>query len=121
MTEKKLTPRVGDRVIVNPPSGRTYVGDVTAITGDRTERPFDVTIDGLGEPPWRCRLNELTVVDRRPVEWPNGWRRLNSTIIEVDAGDPNPARLTRAEFDKIRGPEGDYVAEHLDELLGGDS
>ncbi len=69
------------------------------------------------------RLRYLTVVDREPVEWPEGWNNRSSVrtnvVIVPDAGDYS-VTLSREGFNRIRGPEGDYVAEHWNELVGGE-
>jgi hypothetical protein len=118
----KLTPRIGDRVTFQF-AGRTHVGDLvhpaTSSTMTTGYDPWTVLVDGSDQE-WRISPEGLTVVDREPVAWPEGW--------DVAFLEPTPAVrldmcvfMTRERFHRIRGPEGDYVAEHWDELLGGDS
>jgi hypothetical protein len=132
MTDNKLTPRVGDRVIVSAgeiPGSRdalvipTTTGSVDAVRGANVAVVVDAGPYNGPDRHWWFPFGRLTVVDREPVEWPDGWNKRPSRrvgAVTVPDGDYQPA-LSREAFDRIRGPEGDYVAEHWDELVGGES
>ena len=67
MSDKKLTPRVGDRVLFKI-DGVTNVGNVSHLDGEWADVDSSYTYP----------LDDLTVVDRDPVEWPEGWSEYDS-------------------------------------------
>lgn len=81
MTEK-LTPRVGDRVIVKV-EGVTRAGVVVGfghqeVGPDESHLMVELRIDGQPWAEWAYE-SDITVVDREPVEWPEGWKRWGDT------------------------------------------
>jgi hypothetical protein len=113
----KLTPRVGDRVTLVK-GGVTMVGNVERIW--LNGRQADVAIDGWGMSSG-YPIELLTVVDRDPVEWPEGWR-LGGAHIDRLAGwyDDDDATLwfSRRELERILATGPDMLAR-WDELVGG--
>ena len=118
---EKLKPRVGDRVIVykseNPNLKQSVTGTVTGGAGHTKRVDYDT-----GHHQW---LDDslIHVLDREPVEWPEGWGAAKFDnawrVWPPWADDAEPyGYLTRELFDRIRGPEGDYMHEHWDELIG---
>ena len=75
---KKLTPRVGDRVLFttypNSPIKHSRTGTVVATTAIAAQVKFDGGNLGNPNAPWEINKLYLTVLDREPVEWPDGWR-----------------------------------------------
>jgi hypothetical protein len=70
---------------------------------------------------WWFSLDRVQVVDREPVEWPNGWslRAVSglSPIPVVDHPHGGTLSLDRELIDKIV-VDGPYVLENWDELVG---
>ena len=123
MTEKKLTPRVGDRVTFQF-GGKTYAGNLvqppTSPTMTTGYDPWTVVVDGSDEE-WRISPSALTVVDRERVEWPEGWEKASSVAGAVTwKGTEIGVLLDRKRMERIVA-DGPYLLEHWDELMGGDS
>jgi hypothetical protein len=130
---EKLKPRVGDRVVVQAGtySGYTipkswmatveHVGDGTNFEVGETLVAYDPPIGSLSRS--RVPSRFLEVRDREPAKWPEGWGAAKFDnawrVWPPWADDAEPyGYLTRELFDRIRGPEGDYMNEHWDELMG---
>ena len=119
MTDK-LTPRVGDRVLakvdIEGVGMQTRTGsvfeDVTAKW--RGEQYFRVRIDGITDDVWQLSGRVLTVVDRDPVEWPEGWARFSSSMVSIN----DSRTFSRAELEDILATGPDMLAR-WDELMGG--
>lgn len=79
MTDKKLTPRVGDRVLlvvhIDGKGLQTRIGTVVEDVAAkwRGEPYFRIQVDGITDDYWQMSQGSLTVVDREPVKWPEGW------------------------------------------------
>ena len=78
MTERKLTPIANDRVIVSageipdtPHRISTSSGVVERFDNKRKPNAWQVEFDDASAA-W-FPADRLTVVDREPVEWPEGW------------------------------------------------
>lgn len=75
MTEK-LTPRVGDRVLVQTGAsgGNSRTGDVRRIDEAGV---LHVEVHGVHRPAeyWQYTKENVQVLDREPVEWPEGWEQ----------------------------------------------
>jgi hypothetical protein len=117
----KLTPRVGDRVIIAP--GRiesfTAIGRVMRVEHnpvdgivywvktdhDRTNRWFPV--------------EELTVVDRKPVEWPEGWSEYDK-VQDAAFCDYANVWVRKNDLAQLLATGPDMLAR-WDELMGGDA
>jgi hypothetical protein len=113
MTDKKLTPRVGDRVTLRL-NGRTYAGTVQDRSHDASGE-WLVSVDGRGRGFYASY--ELTVVDRDPVEWPEGWS---------DDGyghayhEPSNCDFERDGLEQVLATGPDMLAR-WGELMGGDA
>lgn len=124
MTEKKLTPRVGDRVLFREADvAKTYIGIV--LNEDRTrllpEPIFRVAIDGLKGKPGHngvlyAKESELTVVDREPKEWPRGWERHSKRLAFVKVVN-EALIMSREMIDKIV-TDGPQILRDWPELMG---
>jgi hypothetical protein len=116
MNDKKLTPRVGDRVLVI----RGFDSQVThskcgwVRSFDKYGGPL-VDVDGVAER-MMVPLPHLEGVDRQPVEWPEGWSRFSSSMV----AHRNQRTFSRAELEDITqaGPD---MLDRWDELMGGDA
>ena len=128
MTGKKLTPRVGDRVTFQFDS-KTYVGNLvhpaTSPTLTTGFDPWTVEVDGSDEE-WRVSPEALTVVDREPVEWPEGWGKAaladsHWQVSVCESGHAgHVAYFSYEHLVKIL-EDGPRVLEEWDELVSGDS
>jgi hypothetical protein len=117
MTEKKLIPRVGDRVIVKR-SGKTHAGNV--VTRMNEDGEWLIEVDGKTAG-WYRHTDDFTVVDREPVEWPKGWEKATSVAGAVTwKGTESGVLLDRKRMERIVA-DGPYLLEHWDDLLDGDS
>jgi hypothetical protein len=118
MSDKKLTPRVGDRVLVKS-GGGSRTGDVRRISG----AVIFVEVHGVhraGETWQYDTLDELTVVDREPVEWPEGWEEGGSHLARVVGwkdDDETVLWFGRSELERILATGPDMLAR-WDELFG---
>jgi hypothetical protein len=117
MSDKKLTPRVGDRVLVKS-GGGSRTGDVRRISG----AVVFVEVHGVhraGETWQYDTLDELTVVDREPVEWPEGWTRSKS-VPDSHALFLGGHVISKPILERILATGPDMLAR-WDELVGGES
>ena len=116
----KLTPRVGDRVIVVH-NNVTRTGSI-ARHYENTSPSWGVDLDGIDGPRW-FSADQLEVVDREPVAWPEGWqthnRRVGLAFVKI-AETREAFILSRSAIEKIV-EDGPLVLESWDELVGGDS
>ena len=123
-----LTPRTGDRVLVSagPRSERANTGEIPSMTavvvGPMSRGYWAVTYDDLPSGSgFTVSESRLTVLDRDPVEWPRGWALGDRDLQLAQVEDPMNGVITHVSYpqlNRIRGPEGDYVAEHWDDLMG---
>jgi hypothetical protein len=126
VSDKKLTPRVGDRVIakvhIEGVGMQTRTGsvfeDVTAKW--RGEPYFRVRIDGITDDVWQMSASALTVVDRDPVEWPEGWSDDGARGILGPMVYPEPTNtaFTKLMLELVLATGPDMLAR-WDELVGG--
>jgi hypothetical protein len=113
MTENKLTPRVGDRVIVKT-GAYTKIGNIIGLGSGGKYASVD--IDGWGVS-GGFLTRGLTVVDRDPVEWPEGWGRRALGLVTWLHGS-RPLNLSRAELLGLQRDIPDMLAR-WDELMAG--
>jgi hypothetical protein len=111
MTENKLTPRVGDRVLVTA-NEQIRLGTVTALGSNGNYAA--INIDGWGSA-GGFLTSRLEVVGRSLVEWPEGW--------EIDHGDAAYNKVadvvvTKDDLRVILATGPDMLAR-WDELVGG--
>ena len=136
MSENRLIPRVGDRVIVSRSRTGTgsRMGDVVEID---SEGGYRVDVHGWPEMLIVNNADDLTVVDREPIEWPDvpcweygdiGWsqnkrRFTNDLSWHVQQSKDGPqvecdaSALTAGEALAI-ATAWSYVSQHFDELTG---
>lgn len=114
MGDKKLTPRIGDRVLVKLRRHTTsYIGNVVELFDDDRYR---VKVDGGPVGGLFADGLELTVVDRDPVEWPEGWERDGVEFAYNRIADIVVDKSGLKEF-LATGPD---MLARWDELVGGD-
>jgi hypothetical protein len=116
MNDKKLTPRVGDRVLVKTGA---FTGVVTTYAANvihvNASGDVHIHVPEVQESGW-WDVSDLTVVDRQPVEWPEGWSRFSSSMV----AHRNQRTFSRAELEDITQAGPDMLAR-WDELMGGDA
>lgn len=129
MTEKKLTPRVGDRVLVELDGEYSTGRVVKAAPGIPPKWHIELDIP-VGQ--WKAfdegsrvhnRAN-ITVLGREPVEWPEGWSLDDRDLELISVADyMNGARARFISLPALRRilAEGPWVVEHWRQLVGGDS
>lgn len=119
MTEK-LTPRVGDRVLVRfgTEGGPTYIGNVVDMGNNGQGTTAGVDVDGVGRR--ACWLHELEVIDREPVEWPEGFgpSSMGHRYVAVRLADSSVFSMTRRELEQFAANVPDVLAR-WDDLVGG--
>lgn len=134
-----LTPRVGDRVIVRGKPG-SVVTVTTCGTVIETRAPIDpgrwyVQVDTLPDA-YHWHEDDLTVVDREPVEWPEDWGArtfeqrngvgvichvaTSSTHVTLWNGDGDKIHLTREEVGRLAVTAA-QMRDGWDGLIRGDS
>lgn len=118
MSDNRLTPRVGDRVLIIS-GGVTYAGN--AIARKNADDEWLITVDGIASAFYR-RIDGIEVRDREPVEWSEGWRTHDSpherAVLSVPGGYAHI--LSKIEIEKILA-DGPYIIEHWDELIRNDA
>ncbi len=118
MSDKKLTPRVGDRVIVAPGRIEDYTTIGRVIGAGEGVQKWLVVLDHDNEGYWFPDA-ELTVVDRDPVEWPEGWEfdELNHILGTMAYHEPTNLALTKTMLASLLATGPDMLAR-WDELVG---
>jgi hypothetical protein len=137
MTDKKLTPRVGDRVIVSAgeiPGSRdalvipTTTGSVDAVRGANVAVVVDAGPYNGPDRHWWFPFGRLTVVDREPVEWPkyvdSGHLYANHPWLTAEKAGVRPPTEMRArcqEHARCNAEAWAHVADRWDEFVWGES
>lgn len=117
---EKLTPRVGDRVIYKDSVAGTRIGTVVEVFADegrqsvriRMDERKDHFLNGF----WTTQATNVQVVDREPVEWPEGWGKHSNCEAGLYLED-NGWYFNRSELELILATGPDMLAR-WDELVG---
>ena len=115
-SDKKLTPRVGDRVLVTA-NEQIRLGTVTALGSNGNYAA--INIDGWGSA-GGFLTSRLEVVGRSLGEWPEGWSDDGSSSIlgPMAYHEPTNTAYTKLMLELVLATGPDMLAR-WDELVGG--